>query len=102
MLRGLPLPPRGSVQSCLLEELIHRERLRKWHYHMSDILALAAQISGNKHTLDKLIDQTSTLYKMEIHAVGAYDSDIEHKTSTEEVKKSDKDLLKILDGLPDV
>ncbi len=69
---------------------------------MSDILSLAAQISGNKQTLDKLVDQTATLYKMEIHAVGAYDSGIEHKTTTEEAKKSDKDLLKILDGLPDV
>jgi hypothetical protein len=90
--------------SYLLEEMVHRERLRKWHYHMSDILALAAQVSGNKQLLDKVIDQTNTLYKMEIHSVGAYDSAIGHTNKTEEdtKKKSDEDLLKLLDGLPDV
>ncbi len=71
---------------------------------MSDILALAAQISGNKALLDKVVDQTNTLYKMEIHSVGAYDSAINNSNNTTEdsSKKSDEDLLKLLDGLPDV
>jgi hypothetical protein len=70
---------------------------------MSDILALAAQVSGSKSLLDKVIEQTNTLYKMEIHSVGAYDSAIVHSNQTEEgPRKSDEDLLKILDGLPDV
>lgn len=69
---------------------------------MSDILALAAQISGNKALLDRVIEQTNALYKMEIHATGAYDSAIEDKQPKQESKKSDEDLLKLLDGLPDV
>lgn len=103
MLRGLQLPPLGSVQSYLLEEMVHRERMRKWHYHMSDILALAAQISNNKNLLDKVVEQTNTLYKMEIHSIGAYHSTMEDSTkANKEVPKSDKELLSLLDGLPDV
>lgn len=103
MLRGITLPPRGSAHSVVLEEMIHRERMRKWHYHMSDVLSLSAQMTGKKEILDKLIDQIDMLFKMEIHSSGAYDlNKSQSMHSNADKKRSDEELLKLLDKLPNV
>jgi hypothetical protein len=99
----MPLPPRGSAHSILLEELIHRERSRKWKYHSLEIISLAANVTKSGELISKLAGELDTLFRMEIHAPKAYDfskTKVDNSKS-EKQEKSQEDLLKMLDRIPD-
>jgi len=102
LLWGIEIPPRGSARSWIMEEMVHRERMRKWHYHYSQVLGLAAQVTGDKNLLDKLASRLDKLFNMELHIPESYDfigtdGDIEDRVSP-----SDEELLNMLDRIPDV
>lgn len=102
LLWGIELPPRGSARSWIMEEMVHRERVRSWHYHYSQVLGVAAQVTGNKDLVDKLADHLDKLFGMELHESESYDFVTSNVTVSKRVSPTDEDLFKILDRIPDV
>jgi hypothetical protein len=84
-----------------MEEVIHRDRVRKWHYHTLELLSVVAKTSGSKSILSKMADQLDLLYRMEIHAPDAYDLNTKNSTKADSSKTED-DILKMLDKIPNV
>jgi len=100
--RGLKLPPRGSATAVILENMVHRERMRSWNYHVSSVLTLAAQITGDRKLIDKLATHLDKLYNMELHQFGAYDSSVAEDKPTSAKEKSVDEMMALLDRLPNV
>lgn len=81
--------------------MIHRERMRQWHYHYSQVLGVAAQVTQNKDLVDKLADHLDKLFHMELHATESYDFiGSSAKVSEDHSPRSDEELLKMLDRIP--
>ena len=102
LLWGIDLPPLGSARSWIMEEMVHRERMRSWHYHYSNVLGIAAQVSGDKTLVDKLATHLDTLFNMELHSSGSYDFIGNTMLSEGRVAPTDADLFAKLDRMPDV
>ena len=76
--------------------------MRQWHYHYSQVLGVAAQVTNNKDLVDKLADHLDKLFHMELHAPESYDFISGSVTVSEEHSpRSDEELLKLLDRIPD-
>jgi len=76
--------------------------MRQWHYHYSQVLGVAAQVTGNKDLVDKLADHLDKLFHMELHATESYDFIAgSAKVSEEHSPRSDEELLSMLDRIPD-
>ncbi len=102
LLWGIELPPRGSARSWIMEEMVHRERMRQWHYHYSQVLGVAAQVTGNKDLVNNLADHLDKLFHMELHAPESYDFIAAQATvSNNASPRSDEELLAMLDRIPD-
>ena len=102
LLWGVELPPRGSARSWIMEEMVHRERMRSWHYHYSQVLGVAAQVTNNKKLVDKLADHLDKLFNMELHATESYDFISTKTTVSERVSPTDNELFSMLDRIPNV
>ena len=75
--------------------------MRQWHYHYSQVLGVAAQVTGNKDLVDKLADHLDKLFHMELHAPESYDFiSGSAKVSEEHSPRSDEELLNLLDRIP--
>lgn len=74
--------------------------MRSWSYHISTVLSLAAQITGNKSLIDKLATHLDKLYNMELHRYAAYDSTVEEVAPDAPQQKSVEDMFALLDRLP--
>jgi hypothetical protein len=85
-----------------MEEMVHRERMRSWHYHYSNVLGIAAQVSGDKNLVDKLATHLDTLFNMELHSNAAYDFIGNSMLSKEKESPTDADIFSKLDRIPDV
>ena len=76
--------------------------MRQWHYHYSQVLGVAAQVTNNKDLVDKLADHLDKLFHMELHAPESYDFITGNaKVSQEHSPRSDEELLSMLDRIPD-
>ena len=76
--------------------------MRQWHYHYSQVLGVAAQVTGNKDLVDKLANHLDKLFHMELHASESYDFISSNaKVSESHSPRSDEELLKMLDRIPD-
>jgi hypothetical protein len=76
--------------------------MRQWHYHYSQVLGVAAQVTGNKDLVDKLADHLDKLFHMELHATESYDFITgSTKVSEGHSPRSDEELLSMLDRIPD-
>lgn len=85
-----------------MEEMVHRERMRQWHYHYSQVLGVAAQVTQSKDLVDKLADHLDKLFHMELHAPESYDFIAKSaKVSESPSPRSDEELLAMLDRIPD-
>lgn len=96
----MELPPRGSIQSGILEEVIHRERIRLWKSQEIKLNEELLRLAATEETYTELTNLRATLMSMALHLPGAYDVKERPKQEVE-VKKSDKDYLDLLDNLPD-
>ena len=85
-----------------MEEMVHRERMRSWHYHYSNVLGIAAQVSGDKNLVDKLATHLDTLFNMELHSSGSYDFIGNSMLSSGNEPLKDSDIFAKLDRIPDV
>ncbi len=75
--------------------------MRQWHYHYSQVLGVAAQVTNNKDLVDKLADHLDKLFHMELHAPESYDFiSGSAKVSEEHSPRSDEELLNLLDRIP--
>lgn len=96
------MPPRGSIQSALLEEMIHRERLRLWKTQEIKLLEEAFSANPNQKTLDDITNLRSSFMRMALHLEGAYDlKERESLQSDEPAPKTDRDILELLDKIPE-
>ena len=105
MLRGIELPPRGSVRSCIMEEMVHRERIRSWKSLMLQLNTLVAHTVKSSEALSEVGKDLSELYDMIIHNAGAYRLDDRLKDNSRSDSNSKKDIYeiaKLVEGLPDV
>jgi hypothetical protein len=82
-----------------MEEIVHRDRIRKWHYHTLEMLSIVASSSGSKAIFEKVGEKLDLLYRMEIHAPGAYDLN-KQATDTNQLEKSDQEIFNLLDKIP--
>jgi hypothetical protein len=85
-----------------MEEMVHRERMRSWHYHYSNVLGIAAQVSNDKGLVDKLASHLDTLFNMELHSSGSYDFIGKSVQTAKNAPTSQEEMLKKLDRIPDV
>jgi len=103
--RGVELPPRGSVRSCVMEEMVHRERIRSWKSLLVELNTLTAHISKDPELLSKVGEEAADYYSMVVHGSGAYDLNRRLTGNSRAIKgdtvKEDLKILKMLDGLPD-
>jgi hypothetical protein len=76
--------------------------MRSWNYHVSSVLTLAAQITGDRKLIDKLATHLDKLYNMELHLFGAYDSTEIGEKETSSKEKSVEEMMNLLDRLPNV
>jgi hypothetical protein len=82
--------------------MIHRGRMRQWHYHYSQVLGVAAQVTGDKTLVDKLATHMDKLFHMELHAPESYDFIGSSATVSEDPSPpKDDELLQMLDRIPD-
>jgi hypothetical protein len=96
------LPPRGSIQSALLEEMVYRERLRLWKTQEIKLLEEAFSASPSQKTLDEITNLRSTFMRMALHLEGAYDlKERDSLKSEEPVAKTDREILELLDKIPE-
>ncbi len=85
----------------MLEEMIFRERTRSWKRTVVEILTVAIQANKNKDTFEELTSTLNDFYNMVVHNPGAYDLNrILRSKPRDEVTEAD--LLKKLEGIPDV
>ena len=97
------MPPRGSIQSAILQEIIYRERLRLWKSQEIKVSEELFQLAATEKTYEELSKLRSTLMRMALHLAGAYDVK-ERPANSEETprKKSDAEMLALLDKLPEL
>lgn len=106
LLRGVELPPRGSVRAAILEEMVYRERTRGWKKTIIELLTVAVNTNKSQETFSELSEALNDYYSMVVHSPGAYDlsrllkSRKSYSSKSKEFSKSD--LLKKLEGIPDV
>lgn len=82
--------------------MVHRERMRSWHYHYSNVLGIAAQVSNDKNLVDNLANHLDTLFNMELHSSGSYDFIGKSVKTASDAPSTQEDILKKLDRIPDV
>ena len=82
--------------------MVHRERMRSWHYHYSNVLGVAAQVSKDKKLVDNLANHLDTLFNMELHSSGSYDFIGKSLGAADKTPNTQEDILKKLDRIPDV
>tara|TARA_Y100000310_G_scaffold333433_2_gene410997 strand:- start:47 stop:292 length:246 start_codon:yes stop_codon:yes gene_type:complete len=81
--------------------MIFRERTRSWKRTVIELLTVATQANKNKETFEELTSTLNDFYSMVVHKPGAYDlSRIIRSKPRGEITK--EDLLKKLEGIPDV
>jgi hypothetical protein len=96
------LPPRGSIQSALLEEMVHRERLRLWKEQEIKLFEQAFAANPSQKTLDEVTNLRSSFMRMALHLEGAYDlKERESIKSEEPPPKTDREILELLDKIPE-
>lgn len=101
MMLGVPLPPRGSVKSAVLEEMINRRRVQNWRREEMAILSQAYSATRNEKLFERLGDQATKIMAMMLHLPGAYEP--EKLPEPETKSPSDLELLAMLDkSLPDI
>jgi hypothetical protein len=99
---GIELPPRGSARSWILEEMVHRQRMRQWHYHYTDVISVAAKVTGDKDLISTLAEHLDKLFHMELHAPESYDFIAKAaKVSDSHSPRTDEELLAMLDRIED-
>lgn len=97
----MELPPRGSVRAAVLEEMVFRERTRSWKRVVIELLTAALNSNSSKETFEELTSTLNDFYNMVVHKPGAYDlTKVLRSKPREEVTEAD--LLKKLEGIPDV
>lgn len=102
------MPPRGSVRSAVLEEMVHRERLRSWKRLQVEIFNLAAQITKSPEMVDEVTKNLSEFYNMVVHNPNAYDlsgrvtGNSRFRDSQSSSTDSAAEMLKKLEEIPDV
>ena len=86
---------------------MHRERLRSWKRLTVEILNLASQVTKDPSIVEQVGDTLGDYYNMVVHNSGAYDLNSRlsgnsryNKNSMDNTSK--EDMLKKLEGIPDV
>ena len=98
---GVPLPPRGSVKSAVLEEMVNRRRIQAWRREEMSIWSQAYIATRNEKLFERLGDQATKIMAMMLHLPGAYEP--EKLPEPETQSPSDLELLEMLDkSLPDL
>ncbi len=71
---------------------------------MVQLNTLVAQLSKNTETIDSVGKDLGDLYDMVVHKRGAYDlnSRLSGNSRTDRSKIRDADIIKLVEGLPDV
>ena len=81
--------------------MIYRERTRGWKRTVVELLSVAVQANKSQETFEELSSTLNDYYNMVIHSSGAYDLDRLLKSRRKE-EFSKEDLLRKLEGIPDV
>jgi hypothetical protein len=82
--------------------MIHRERLRLWKTQEIKLLEEAFSANPNQKTLDDITNLRSSFMRMALHLEGAYDlKERESLQSDEPAPKTDRDILELLDKIPE-
>ena len=101
-MRGISLPPRGSVQSAIMEEMVHRDRIREWKRGELHVITSAYGALQNDKLLEQLVAQSTSIMEMALHYPSAYDIKEKPEAEVNAPGKPDVDYLSMLDSLPDV
>ncbi|MAG27770.1 hypothetical protein CMI47_19755 [Candidatus Pacearchaeota archaeon] len=100
-MRGIELPPRGSVQSAVMEEMIHRERVREWKSAELQVLNYAFQATRNEKLFEELAGHVSNIMSMALHMPEAYQIAEKPSPDVDDNKlKSDQEYLELLNNMP--
>ena len=100
-MRGISLPPRGSVQSAIMEEMVHRERVRDWKRGELHVITSAYSALTTDKLLEQLVEHSTSIMQMALHYPGAYDLKEKPATGGGSPSKSDSEYLGMLDSMPD-
>jgi len=98
----VPLPPRGSVQSAILQEMVYRERVRLWKEYERSLVTEVWRRSGNEKDFENLSQIVTDIMRMSLHLEGAYTIRERLVADKAEERKTDRELLSLLDSLDDM